>query len=456
MSAESWRRLAEALPQDEREPWLARVLERNANTAYLRSFGSPRTVQAFRERVPAVGYDDVRPWIDRIVLGETDVLFAGRPIAYERTGGNAGGAKLIPYSTKGVEDFGRALLPWLVEGSRKHRIAGRAYFAVSPATRPPESIRGVPVGLPDGAYLGEATAVHLAEVSAVPFDVASLQDVDQWRAQTLSYLLAACDLELISVWSPTFLLRLLDDVPNPISTWPRLRLVSCWASAASRPFAQALAARLPHASLQPKGLLSTECAVTIPDSHDRPVLNSHGFFEFERDGALYLADELAQDAIYEVVATTASGLYRYRTGDLVRYEGLASSGRPILEFIGRGALVCDLVGEKLTEPFVAACLADVSGFRLLVPAAEGDGYVLAAEAGSMPNVDEIEQRLCDNPQYAYARKLRQLKALRLIEVERLFDRYAEAQVRRGVRLGDVKPVALRSERTWIATLGVTP
>ena len=92
MPAESWRLLAETLPRDESAPWLARVLDRNACTAYLRSFGSPRTQQAFRDRVPVVGYDDVRPWIDRITLGEPDVLFAGRPIAYERTGGNAGGA----------------------------------------------------------------------------------------------------------------------------------------------------------------------------------------------------------------------------------------------------------------------------------------------------------------------------------------------------------------------------
>jgi hypothetical protein len=419
MSTESWRRLAEAPRPDEREPWLARVLDRNANTVYLRSFGSPRTQQAFRERVPMVGYEDVRPWIDRIALGAADVLFAGRPVAYERTGGSAGRAKLIAYSSEGLEDFGRALLPWLAQESRKHRISGRAYFAISPATRPPESIRGISVGLLDGAYLGDAVAVHLAEVTAVPFEVALVQEVDRWRAQTLSYLHAATDLELISVWSPTFLLRLLEDVPDPVSTWPRLKLVSCWASGASWPFARALAARLPHASLQPKGLLSTECVVTVPDPQDRPVLSSHGFFEFER------------------------------------FEGLATSGRPILEFIGRGALVCDLVGEKLTEPFVAACLADVPGFRLLLPAAEGDGYVLASEAGSKPNVDRIEQRLCGNPQYAYARKLSQLKALRLMEVEHLFDRYVEAQVGRGVRLADVKPVALRNERTWIAALGVT-
>src|SRR5256885_4455116 len=91
----------------------------------------------------------------------------------------------------------------------------------------------------------------------------------------------------------------------PIYLWPRLKLVSCWASGASKPFADEVAARLPHAHLQPKGLVSTETVVTVPDADDRPVLTEHGFFEFEREGRLYLADELLEGDVYEVVATTA-------------------------------------------------------------------------------------------------------------------------------------------------------
>jgi hypothetical protein len=235
--------------------------------------------------------------------------------------------------------------------------------------------------------------------------------------------------------------------------WPRLKLLSCWASGASQPFATLLAARLPHAHLQPKGLLSTECVVTVPDAENRPVLTPWGFFEFERDGRLHLADELSRGVIYTVVATTASGLYRYRTGDLVRYDGLARSGRPVLEFVGRGELASDLVGEKLTEPFVTDCLKDVPGFRLLVPDSQGDGYVLATEAGVSVSIEHIERRLSGNPQYAYARMLGQLKPLRLLEVEHLFDRYVDAQLQQGVRLGDIKPVALRNERAWTARLG---
>ena len=374
------------VPAQSSHRWLAAMLARNAHTAYLREYGP--TIDA----LPIVTYDDLVPWIDRIVAGESDVLFAGRPVAYERTSGSSGAAKLIPYSAEGLLDFQRSVVPWLVRTVREHGITGRAYFAISPATRPPESIGGVPVGLPDGVYLGEIAASVLAEMSAVPLDVAAITDVDRWRDETLRHLAAARDLELISVWSPTFLLRLLDDLDDPLALWPNLKVVSCWASAASKPFAEELAARLPQATLQPKGLLSTECVVTTASN----ALTPHGFFEFDGD---------------EVIATTASGLYRYRTGDLLRGG----------EFIGRKGIVSDLVGEKLTEPFVARCLENVRGY--LFP--EGRGYVVASE--TPVDLDAIERKLCQNPQYAYARSLGQLAPLR---VQR-------------VRLDMAKPMALR-------------
>jgi hypothetical protein len=385
--------------------WLASMLARNAHCAYLRG-------RSFDE-LPAVTYDDLLPWLERAWAGEADVLFAGRPVAYERTSGSSGASKLIPYSAEGLQDIRDAITPWLA----RHPITGSAYFAISPATRPPESVGGVPVGLPDGAFVDVRPAV--------PPEVGSITDMDAWRAETLRHLRAARDLELISVWSPTFLLRLLDDIDDPVRTWPRLRIVSCWASAASKPYAEELAARLPHARIEPKGLMSTECIVTVPDENGRPALNPYGYFEIDASG--------------EVIATTASGLYRYRTGDFVRGD---------LEFAGRGDLVSDLVGEKLTEPFVAACLHDVRGF--LMPA--GDGYVLASE--ELVDVDEVERRLCRNPQYAYARRLGQLAPLRAVRGS--FDDYAAAQMKRGARLGDVKPVALwtRDRLKPVSTEGI--
>jgi hypothetical protein len=109
-----------------------------------------------------------------------------------------------------------------------------------------------------------------------------------------------------------------------------------------------------------------------------------------------------------------------------------------LEFLGRRGIVSDLVGEKLTEAFVGKCLEPVPGFRFLAP--HCDGYVLYSELPA--DIDVIEIRLCENPQYAYARKFGQLAPLRLVRDENLYEHYLQSQLARGTRLGDIKPPVL--------------
>src|SRR5258706_13142082 len=108
-----WNALSTAAPASTPGPWLEPMLARNAQTAYLRAHGSPRSMDDFRERVPIVSYEELTPWLDRICHGEPDVLFAGSPVAFEPTGGSTGAAKLIPYSAEGLRDFQNAVVPWL-------------------------------------------------------------------------------------------------------------------------------------------------------------------------------------------------------------------------------------------------------------------------------------------------------------------------------------------------------
>jgi len=400
--------------------WIDELLKRNAHTAYLRHYGSPRDIR----ELPVVTYDDLRPWLERVYDGEPDVLFAGRPVAYERTSGSTGGSKLIPYSAEGLHDIQRAIAPWISRVMSE--ITGSVYLAISPATRAPEFVGDIPVGLSDTAYVG-------AHKSAVPDN--SITDIDEWLAFTIEHLRAARDLQLISVWSPTFLLRLLDEAEFD---WPQLKIISCWAHGTSKPYAEELARRFPHARIEPKGLMSTECIVTVPGVG----VNPYGYFEFDSS---------------EVIATTSSGLYRYRTGDLVRRPvilsredgegpvcrarstGPSASSRlrmtAAVEFIGRTG-TSDLVGEKLTEPFVAKCLEHIPGIRFLKP--NCNGYLLYAD--SSVDLDIVEHKLQENPQYAYARKLGQLAPLRFIPLDR--DAYINEQLARGTRLGDIKPPAL--------------
>jgi hypothetical protein len=237
--------------------------------------------------------------------------------------------------------------------------------------------------------------------------------------------------------------------------WANLKLVSCWQEGASKGFFNALQRRLSHAAFQGKGLLATEGVVTVPSGKYPPVLAvDSGFFEFlDAAGQCYFADELVCGSKYEVVMTTSGGLYRYRTGDCVRYEGDAN-GLPVLRFLGRSGLVSDLVGEKLTEEFVAACLDGIVGFHLLIPCIKTKPrYVLVLDtdnhAENLQNT--IEAKLANNPQYAYARCIGQLDKLTVCLVHYPLAAYTQRVMQNGARLGDIKLPALRPETDWLAT-----
>jgi hypothetical protein len=237
--------------------------------------------------------------------------------------------------------------------------------------------------------------------------------------------------------------------------WPELKLVSCWTDASSAPFSTELGQRLPHAKFQGKGLLSTEGVTTIPDAQGVPVLAADsGFFEFlDARETPWFAWELSSGNQYEVVITTAGGLYRYRTGDMVQCEGY-SGDLPVLRFQGRQGLVSDLVGEKLTEQFVATCLYDIPGFRMLIPHTQGKPkYLLIldqrSDIDSASVVAAVEERLSKNAQYEYARRIGQLDSLQVRTVINPLEKFVQQMTRSGARLGDIKVPSLRPETNWL-------
>jgi hypothetical protein len=438
------------------------ILDANRDCEYGRRYGFDAA--GYRRRVPLVRYEDLVPSIERMAAGEGGVLTAAPVVAFEETGGTSGSRKLVPYTQAALEGFRRGLLPWLDDLLRSHPAlaGGTAYWSISPAARAPRTTAGdVPIGLPDAAYFGTELAADLAAWLSVPPSVAQVQDIDEWRRLTLSHLLADKALSLISVWSPTFLLELLRDAE---ADFPNLRVISCWDQAAARPYADELRRAFPGVEVQGKGLLATEGLSSIPlHGLPLPVLAlESGFFEFlDAGGGVRLAHEVENGAEYVLVLSNFSGMYRYVTGDRVRVHGFAGK-TPMLEFLGRAGLVGDLCGEKLTEEFVLRALGGL-GLRFAALAAEAAparGYVLLVDAEEAARTEELaarlERLLSANPQYAYARRLGQLAPLHAVRCAQPSRAWLRAGLRRGQRLGDVKPPSLYLGGDWRDAFGALP
>jgi hypothetical protein len=429
--------------------------------------------------------------------GEPDVLLSGPVRAIEETGGSSGGHKLIPCTDRSLEAFRRGISVWLDDlyTADAALARGTAYWSISPAGRAPRrTVGGIPIGLEnDLLYLGENVAAEIAATLCVPPHVAGIREFEHWRLTTCLHLVSDPRLALISVWSPTFLLQLLEFMaaqstliaaniergfegraPDPAraaqvsrhlsrstpdfgALWPGLRLVSVWTHGTSAPFAARLAEALPHATMQGKGLLATESLVSIPLRElEWPVLAvESAYIELlDSSGHARPATDAEAGEEYEVLITNESGLYRYAIGDRVRVHGFAGRA-PLLEFLGRTGVSTDLVGEKLTEEFVARILASlIVEFAALAPNRMGAGYALLLDARFVTQTaaDDLAQR-CDmelraNPQYAYARDLGQLAPVRAVRCPDPLGRFLAARQRAGQKLGDIKPPALIADRAW--------
>ncbi|OGV67582.1 MAG: hypothetical protein A3K19_13365 [Lentisphaerae bacterium RIFOXYB12_FULL_65_16] len=255
--------------------------------------------------------------------------------------------------------------------------------------------------------------------------------------------------------------------------WPELAVISCWTDGRASPWVERLREWFPDVCIQGKGLLATEGVVSIPTGCGRfrvGAVRSH-FFEFidlATEEVRFLWElELGRD--YSVVLTTGGGLWRYRLHDVVRVTGFCQR-TPCFAFQGKDNAVSDVVGEKLDERHAAEALRVAESrtglhpaFAMLAPVVEGArcGYALfleLAEGEAASRVAEfsavVEEELCRNYHYAHARQLGQLAAVEVRQVRGdAMAAYRAAWVARGMKAGDIKPVALRPETFWADLFG---
>ena len=498
---------------------LREILRANAQSDAGRRYGFAglHDWDDYRAAVPVASYADIAGDVERMAAGEPGRLTCAPAVAFEVTSGSGATAKLVPYTAAGLAGFRRAIEPWLFDllQSRPRIAQGRAYWAISPVgRRTSRPAPGATIDLGnDVQYLGSTLAPLLAAVLAVPLSLGRMSDVEAWRYRLLLYLLQAEDISFISVWSPTFLLPVLDllrqegdrlaydlergtcswptsDPGAPAARfdarpqraralrgalsaarldvtalWPRLDTLSCWTHASAARYLGDIEHCMPGVRIQGKGLLATEAAVTVPLAEfEYPVLAiDSACYEFiDEAGTSRLAHEVDAGRLYRVVVTTDSGLYRYDLADTVRVRGFAQR-TPMLEFVGRAGLVSDLCGEKLAEDFVAGALGGLRGFAMLAQDSPRERrYVLLLDAGEYDElaatgaVLHVEDRLHLNPHYAYARRLGQLAPLAAVRVRDPLAGMVALGLARGRRLGDIKPLALEPSADWLDHYAIVP
>ena len=82
------------------------LLETAKDTAFGKDhyFDSIKTYDDFVKKVPIRDYEALRSYVDRVVQGESDILWPGKPVYFAKTSGTTSGAKYIPITESSIKN----------------------------------------------------------------------------------------------------------------------------------------------------------------------------------------------------------------------------------------------------------------------------------------------------------------------------------------------------------------
>ncbi|PZO28115.1 MAG: hypothetical protein DCF13_09980 [Flavobacteriaceae bacterium] len=95
-------------------------------------FSEIKTVEDFAKQVPIRDYEELRPYVDRMVKGEENILWKGKPIYFAKTSGTTSGAKYIPLTKESmpfhIQAARNAILSYIHETGKADFVDGKMIF----------------------------------------------------------------------------------------------------------------------------------------------------------------------------------------------------------------------------------------------------------------------------------------------------------------------------------------
>jgi hypothetical protein len=95
-------------------------------------FDAIKTHPDFTKNIPIRDYEALRPYIDRVVKGEENVLWKGKPLYFAKTSGTTSGAKYIPLTKESmpfhVQAARDAILHYIQETGKADFVDGKMIF----------------------------------------------------------------------------------------------------------------------------------------------------------------------------------------------------------------------------------------------------------------------------------------------------------------------------------------
>ncbi|MFL9845186.1 GH3 family domain-containing protein [Flavobacterium rhizosphaerae] len=121
-------------PVETQQKVFAELIKKAQHTQFGKdhNFSAIKLYKDFTDNVPVRDYEQLKPYVERVVLGEPDILWPGKPLYFAKTSGTTSGAKYIPLTKESmpyhISAARNAILGYIHETGNTGFVDGKMIF----------------------------------------------------------------------------------------------------------------------------------------------------------------------------------------------------------------------------------------------------------------------------------------------------------------------------------------
>ena len=358
-------------PLKTQEKVFKNLISKGSKTAFGKdhNFSTISTYSDFKKEVKVTDYEGLRPYVDRMVAGEKDVLWTGKPLYYAKTSGTTSGAKYIPITKDSmpthIKAAKNALLFYIAEKKDAGFVNGKMIFLQgSPVL---EDKNGVKLGRLSG-IVAHYVPQYLLKNRLPSWKTNCIEDWDTKVNAVVEETINE-DMSVISgipSWVQMYFEKLIEKTGKPISeTFPNFNFF-IYGGVNFEPYKNKFEAligkKIDYIELYP----ASEGFIAYQDTQTEKgmllQLDSGIFYEFipaaeffdENPTRISLKD-VKMGVNYVIILNTTAGLWGYNIGDTVEF----TSTKPYrIKVTGRIKHFISAFGEHVIGKEVEKALND--------------------------------------------------------------------------------------------------
>ncbi|MBL4678514.1 MAG: GH3 auxin-responsive promoter family protein [Mucilaginibacter sp.] len=363
-------------PNEVQEEWFEQLIAGAENTEWGKKYGykSIENLSQFKQRVPIQTYDTLKPYIERMLKGEQNVLWPSEIRWFAKSSGTTSDrSKFIPVSEESLEEChfkgGKDMLTLYFNNRPNARIFTGKSLTLGGSHQVAQ--------LNTDTFFGDLSAVIMknlplwAEFYRTPhLDIALLENFEE-KIEKMAY--ATKDVNVTSIsgvptWNLLLFKRILEITgkANLLEVWPNLELYFHGAVNFT-PYREQFSKLIPKNDMYYlETYNASEGFFGIQDLEqpgDMLLMLDYGiFYEFlplenihdEHPQTLTL-DEVQLNKNYALIISTNAGLWRYMIGDTIKFTSLSPFR---IQITGRTKHFINAFGEELIIDNAERALAE--------------------------------------------------------------------------------------------------